>query len=222
MDLARRRFVQKAPLAALGLFTLRAAGYSLLSLLSFGCTGGVFSNILNWIPVGEAAVNSILSVLSANGVIILPGLQTYISLIEAGFTALTAAVNEYQSTTPPPVGTLAKIETAFHDVVDNFKTFFASLNVSGGLLAIIVGLAQVVLSTIAAFMNQLPAAATLRRTVAVGHVFLVGNATATIVPKQRTRRAFKRDMNAVLDGGPSAGVVIPPSARLRLSFWERF
>jgi hypothetical protein len=220
IQLDRRPFIQRAALTVVGLRLAQGAALLGVAEMEAGC-GSVFNDILNWIPVGEAAVNSILAVLAANGVILIPGLQVYVSLIEAGLTALTGAIKEYQSTVPAPVGALAKIETAFKDVVDNFKNFLASLNVSGGLLAIIVGIAQVVLSTIAAFMNQLPAASSLKRTVVLGHTFLVGSTTAVVIPKDRTRRAFKRDFNSVLDGGPSAGVVIPPSARLKLSFWEK-
>jgi hypothetical protein len=187
-----------------------------------GCTGSIWSQILTWIPVGEASLNSILSVLTANGVLVAPGLQAIVSLIEAGFTALTAAIKEYQATTPPPVGVLAKIETAFADIVNNFKTFLASLNVNGGLLSIIVGIAQVVLSTIAAFMGQLPAASSLRRTVLLGDSFRVGVGMGTIVPKSRTRGQFKRDVNTVLGESASVGVVCPHSAYLPLTFWEKF
>jgi hypothetical protein len=168
-------------------------------------------------------------VLGANGVLIAPAIQTVVSLIEAGFTALTAAIKEYQSTTPPPVGALAKIETAFTDIVNNFKTFLASLSVNGGLLSIIIGLAQIVFSTIAAFMNQLPAASSLRRTVVLGHTFSVGSAltgpvsgTGTIVPKERTNGRFKRDFNSQLSGAPNVGVVCPQGAYLKLTFWEKF
>jgi hypothetical protein len=219
IQLSRRQFARHTILTAIG---LRIATLSGISAFLVSCGGNVFSSILTWIPVGESALNSILSVLSANGIVLIPGLQVYVSLIEAGFTALTAAIKEYQSTVPAPVGALAKIETAFADVVNNFKTFLSSLSVNGGLLAIIVGLAQIVFSTIAAFMNQLPAASSMKRTVILGNTFLVGSATVTVVPKERTRRAFKHDFNAVLDGGPAAGVVIPPPARLKLSFFERF
>jgi hypothetical protein len=219
IQLSRRQFGRHAILTAIG---LRIATLSGISAFLVSCGGNVFSNILSWIPIGEAALNSILAVLSANGIILIPGVQVYVSLIEAGLAALTGAVKEYQATTPPPIGALAKIETAFRDVTDNFKNFLASLNVSGGLVAIIVGLAQVVLSTIAAFMNQLPATSTMRRTVVIGHTFMVGSVTGTVIPKERTTRTFKKDWNTKLDEGPAGGVVIPRSAYLHVGFWQRF
>jgi hypothetical protein len=194
------------------------SGIAALMLASFtsvfmsGCS--VFSSILNWVPVGEAALNSILTVLTSNGILVAAPIQAIVALVEAGFAALTAAIKEYQSTTPAPVGALAKIEAAFKDIVDNFKTFLSSLNVSGGLLGIIVGIGQIVISTIAAFMNQLPASASLRRTVVIGDSLRVGSMTVPVVPKSRSTRQFKHDVNAVLDGGPNVGVVAPRAAYL--------
>jgi len=188
-------------------------------LWTSGCN--VFTDILNWVPVGEAALNAILAVLTGNGVLISLAMQTLVNLIEAGFAALTGAIKEYQSTTPPPVGSLAKIETAFKDVVDNFRTFLASLNVSGGLLGIVIGLGQIIFSTVAAFLNRLPASSSLRRTVSISSSErIAGTALVVIVPKDRTRRAFKKDWNRVLDAGPAVGVVVPQSAYLKLSLFE--
>ena len=100
----RRTFTRIASLVLL----LATSG---ISLFLAGC--GVWTDILNWVPVGEAAINSILAVLTGNGVVITPAIQAIVQLIEAGFAALTAAIKEYQSTTPAPVGALAKVETAF-------------------------------------------------------------------------------------------------------------
>jgi hypothetical protein len=212
MNIERRTFLQQAPLAAIWTRIAWALGSIGIALLSVGC--GVFNAILAWVPVGEAAVNSILSILTANGIVIIPGLQVYVSLIEAGFAALTGAIKEYQSTTPPPVGALAKIETAFKDVTDNFKTFLASLNVSGGLLSIIVGIAQVIFSTIAAFLNQLPPAVKgQRRTIVGGDTIRVSNQSFIVIPKNRNNTQFRHDVDAVL-ATAGQGVVIPASARL--------
>jgi hypothetical protein len=205
----RRYFLQRAPLTAIGLRIALGAGTIGIALTQEGCN--LFDDILNFVPVGEAAVNSVLSILSANGVVLPMGLQEIIKLVEAGFTALTAAVKEYQSTTPPPVGALAKIQAAFKDVVDNFSTFLASLNVSGGLLSIVAGIAQIIFSTIAAFVNRLPAP--VGRTMTVSASYRVASATVIIIPKHRSVGQFKHDVDAVLAGAP-AGVVVPPSAKL--------
>jgi len=220
----RRQFLEVSGKGTLGtaILTATAGGSVMLS----GCN--VFSDILNWVPVGEAAVNSILAVLTANGVVIAPDAQIIVGLIMAGFTALTAAIKEYQSTTPPPVGALAKIQAAFKAITDNFQTFLASLNVSGGVLGIISGLAQVVFSTIVAFMNQLPASSAALRTATVSSSFTIGSPIfrnvnrVVILPKLRTRRVFKKDWNAVLATAPQVGVICPANAYLPLTFWEHF
>jgi hypothetical protein len=198
-------------------FTARIASFVLFlaaggsSLLISGCN--VFADILNWVPVGEAALNSILAVLTGNGIVISPAVQSIVALIEAGFTALTAAVKEYQSTTPPPVGALAKVETAFKDIVDNFSTFLAALNVSGSLLGIITGLAQVVLSTIAAFVNRLPATVAVKGVrTSIGSV-KIGGSVVVVTPKVRNASAFKHDFDAILKSAP-ADVKVPPTAIL--------
>jgi hypothetical protein len=203
--LNRRQFARRASSV---LLLLLASG---TSLFIAGCN--VFSDILNWIPVGEAALNSVLSVLTGNGVIITPAIQSIVALIKAGFTALTTAVNEYQSTTPPPTGALAKIETAFKDIVDNFSTFLSSLNVSGSLLGIITGLAQVVLSTIGAFVNRLPASTAMKSVSVKASNVTVGGTSVAVTPKARTAGSFKHDWDAILKSAP-ADVKIPPNAIL--------
>lgn len=202
----RRQFTGRLLTALIFITTASSA------IFMTGCS--VFNDILNWAPVGQAAINSILTVLTGNGILISPGLQAIIGLINAGFTALIAAIKEYQSTTPPPVGTLSKIETAFNDIVDNFKTFLASLNVSSGLLGIITGLAQIVLSTIAAFMHQLPASPAVKNVADKTSSAKVAASAITVTAKKRSASAFKNDFNAVLKSAP-AGVTCPPSSYLK-------
>lgn len=214
MNQSRREFTGHLVKGAVVVSVVSAEGFMLS-----GCN--VFTDVLNWVPTGEAALNSILSILGANGIIIVPGLQTIVGLIEAGFTALTAAIKEYKSTTPPPVGALQKIETGFKDIVDNFKTFLQSLSVSSPLLSIIVGIAQIIFSTIAAFMNRLPAASSLKRTVVLGSTLQVGGTTVAFTPKDRSVRRFKKDVNSFLDDQRHSTVTIPKNAYLPLSLWEK-
>lgn len=216
--ITRREAIKRTALTLVGIRL--AQGAALLGVAELEVSCNLFNDILNWVPVGEASLNSILSVLTGNGILISPGMQAIVTLIEGGFNSLTAAIKEYQSTTPAPVGALAKIEAAFTDVVTNFQSFLSGLNVSSGLLAIVVGLAQVVFSTVTAFMNQLPASSSLKRTLVLGSTVKVGSSTATVVPKLRTRRAFKKDFNAVLDTSARVGAVVPKSAYLHVSFFE--
>ena len=198
-------------------FSSRLAGYFTMLLVVgesvFLVACNLWSDIANWIPVGEAAINSILAVLTSNGVVITPAIQQIVTLIEAGFNALKAAVAEYQSTTPPPVGALDKIRTAFKDIVDNFGTFLQSLSVPNSILGIITGLAGIVLSTIAAFMNQLPQPAGAK-TMAIASSMKINGAAHAVTPKGRDAKTFRHDWNKTLDDGVKAGANVPKSAYL--------
>ena len=53
--------------------------------------------------------------------------------------------------------------------------------------------------------------------------FRLGSGQAIpVTPKARTRRAFKKDWNSQLDVGAKAGLMIPKTAYLPVSFFEHF
>jgi hypothetical protein len=218
MNINRRRFIGKSSLTLIGMRIFLLTGTSLSMV---GCN--LFTDIENWVPVGIAAVNSILGVLSANGVVISGPIQMTVTVLMNALNAVIAAIKEYQSTSPAPAGTLAKVELAVKDVVDQFGAFLNQLNVlPAGLFAIISGLAQVVISTITAFMNELPATSTAAysRAIATRTTFRVGSLNVAIVPKKRTIRSFKKDFNSTLDGATTLGVAVPKTAYLKLTLVE--
>jgi hypothetical protein len=192
------------------------AGLAVTSSIELeGCS--VISDIQSWIPVAQASVNSLEAILTNNGVNIGP-VQAVITDIQAGLAAVLGAAQQYAATTPAPVGALQKIEAAFSAVVANFGKFLTQLNLpGGGLLNLISALVGLVLSTIAGFVNRLPA-------VPAGFVasFSVRapGVMFTVVPKSRSRRAYKKSWNAQLDS--AKGVKIPPEAKQHLSFFEHF
>jgi hypothetical protein len=167
-----------------------------------GCSvSSVFTDLLNWIPVGEAALNGIVTLLQGAGVIP-PGVSAIVTTIEAAFAQLEADVKLYQSINPPPAGALAKVEAAIEILIQNFQTFLQSINVSDSvLLTTIVGLVQIIMSTIAAFQAQMPASTLGVKTHLLGASFRVGANSYTFAPKHRTRRAFKKDWNKVATAG---------------------
>lgn len=180
-----------------------------------GC--GVIDDIENWIPVGEATLNSIVAVLGANGITISPVITEAENVVNAALAALKAGVAEYNSTSPAPVGALAKVQGGFKAVTDAFQSFLSSLNIPGGsLLAEIVALVQIIFSTIAAFQNQLPSS----NSVMLGNTVRMGNTMITYTPKHRTRRRYKHDYNSQLDAGKKIGVNIPQQAYMKLSLME--
>ena len=165
-----------------------------------GCSwGNVIADLKNWIPIALSALSSILKILSINNPII--------TLIQAGFAALLAAITNYQAGT----GVLSDVTNAITDIEQNFQNFFASLNVPQGLLNTIEGIGTIILSTLQAFTNELnPAGTTASAT------FKVGGRVTSFTPQKRTIQQFKNDYNtAVVAGGH-------PEISMKVGFWEKF
>jgi hypothetical protein len=170
-----------------------------------GCN--VLSEIQAWVPTGEKAVNAILAVLVANNIPVSAGVQAAVGLVETGFNDLLAAIQEYESTTPPPVGALAKIQTIMKDISDQFSNFVAQLSGTGSnVLKVVVALATVVISTIGGFISQLgptPAPSVELKLSGV------------VIPAvQRSNRKFKSDWNSQLNSAKALGVNCPKYAYL--------
>lgn len=217
MNLSRREFGKKIAFTALGarIAMLTAVGGSVELA---GCN--VIDDIENWVPVGEAAVNSILALLGANGIAITPAITLAESVINAALVALKDAVIEYEATTPPPVGTLQKIEAAAQAVVDNFGTFFTALGLPqvSSIANLILSLVKVVVSTVMGFINDLTGKT---KTVTASVSLKAAGQVVSVTPKKRTKRAFKHDWNDTLKVAGS-GVVCPASVYMKVSFFEHF
>lgn len=182
-----------------------ALGVSVISL--DGCN--VLDTIESWIPTGEAAVNAILAVLTANNIPVSAAVSTIVGLIETGLNDLLAAIKEYESTTPPPQGVLAKIQTIMQDISDQFSNFVSQLSgVAGGILKVVTSLAEVVITTIAGFVNELTPS-----TQTVSFKF----SGAPVVAIKRSRRKFAHDWNSQLDAAKAVGVQVPKEAYLHVS-----
>jgi hypothetical protein len=158
-------------MAETGMLGLAAVG----SMEFTGCSSTVFSQILSWIPVGISAITGIVTVL---GPLVPPQALVVIGLVKAAFADLSATVTQYMNDTNPAdkAGWLAKIRTILNDIVTNFQAFLDQLNLGGNPIeAIVLGLAQVVLSALAGFLGQLPAAGgkTVSETFRIGRGRLV-------------------------------------------------
>jgi hypothetical protein len=119
-------------------------------------------------------------------------------------------VKLYQAMNPPPAGALAKIQAVFNLIVANFESLLSQV-AQNPIVSVVIGLAQIILSTIAGFMGQLPA--TPGKTLSV--TFRVANENASFTPKARSRRQFKKDWNAVAAAGGHSEVKLPET------LWER-
>lgn len=207
MTLSRRSLIQQS-------FMFFAAS---VSVFAYGCN--VYDDLENWITVGIASLNSIVVILKANG--ITPA-SAIVNAILGALNATRNAIVEYKSTTPPPVGAVAKIETALKDVVDNFTAFLRSLSFGDvGLFSLVSGLLQIVFSTIAGFQNKLPVLALAPQNKLSTSMAIAAQVSGVpVVAQHRTVRQFKKDWNAQLDNGPSHDVNVPRSAYHHISVWE--
>ena len=191
------------------------------SLSLEGC--GLVSDIENWVPVGIASMKSIELVLQSNGYPLSGTVLTAFNDVIAALNAVDAAATEYGSANPAPVGTLQKLQLAIKSVTDALATFLSELSLpGGGVLNLIIGLAGVLVSTIMAFLNQLPAAPATAMSVTLATRWRVGSAAFNVSPVHRTRRRFKSDFNSNLDSGKTVGVAVPNAAYLKLSLLEHF
>ena len=202
----RREFAQRSGSAVL---FLMAGGSALLT----GC--GVLTDIENWIPVGLQAFQAIISLLEGAGIISIAAggpIAGLVATITSGFNDLTTAIKQYQAITPPPTGAMANIEAVLNSIVGNFQTFLASINITNSkLTTLVVGMAEIILGTIAGFENLLPTStATL---LAKGT--RVGQAVVPLIPKHRTRRAFKHEWNGLVTASGH------PELKLHVSLFER-
>jgi hypothetical protein len=213
----RRKFLQGA---AGGTALATAARFGLLSLAAgteLALTGCNFvQDIINWVPVAENAINSILTILTSNGILISPAITAGVSLIETALTDLVAAAKEYESITPAPVGAKAKLEAILQVVADQFSSFVSQLGgIAGVVLTTVVDLVKVLISTIGGFINELPASAAMMAR-------LNSHQQLSAAPVKRTKRAFKKAWNAQLDVASGHGVSCPTGAYLHIGFFEHF
>ena len=131
----RRSFIGRTVLALVALST---------PVIMTGCNWA--TDLLNWIPIGISAVNGVLSLLAGAGIVLGPGVVVIIGLIQAGLTDLKLAIVEYQSTTPPPAGALAKIDTFLSDLVSNIGNVVSQLP-AGNIIGLAISLLMLVLDT---------------------------------------------------------------------------
>lgn len=195
------------------LFMLAAVG---ISSMGVSCQN-VFTDLLNWIPVGLSAVASVLTLLSGAGIVLGPMVVATIGLITASLNDLKLAIVEYQSTTPPPAGALAKIDTFLADLVSNLGNALQQLPTgTTNVITLVVGLVELVLSTIQGFVAQVPPAwASLQKTrVAFTKAIIVNGQVLAVGPRPRhklTRRSFIHDWNHMATSGGHPEAKLPES-----------
>lgn len=221
MNIQRREFMKSSGRAGAGIIAFRVLALAGTTELVAGCS--LAQDIENWIPVAIASMKSIELVLQSNGFPLSGNLLIYFNDVIAALNAVDAAALEYGMTTPAPVGALQKLQAAIKAVTDQLATFLSQLNLPGGtVLNLIIGLAGVVISTLMAFFNRLPAAPASANTFALSGRWRIAGSELTVAPVERTRRKFKRDFNGNLDSAKKIGVAVPSDAYLKVGFFEHF
>lgn len=184
----RRTFISRT-----GRFLVTSAALGTSSTL-IGCTAGsVFTDILNWIPTAVSAINGIVTVL---GAFMPPGSAAIITLIDAALASLAATITEYNNDTNPAdkATLLAKIRTILNDVYKNFESFLNTLNLgSNPIIAVVIGLANIIIAAISGFIGQIPASAP-----SATIYFRLNGQSHIVAPKLYKKVSdFKKDYNAV-------------------------
>jgi hypothetical protein len=185
MEISRRSFGKMAIVLAAGIPTFMT-----------GC--GIFSDILAWTNVAGVAFDGIVRAL---GAFLPPGGLVAINAIKIFLQDLAGAVTEYQNDTNPAdkATLLEKIRTLLGDIAANFQTFLSQLNLGNNpIVAVVLGLAQVILAAIGGFLGQLPAPTTPIVQAKIAAVSVPGYPPLTVTPKYYKRvQDFKSDYNAV-------------------------
>jgi hypothetical protein len=188
MKLSRREFGKRTSLGLL--FAALGA-----PLFTSGCN--VVSSLIAYIPWITRALNAITSIL---GSFMPPGATVIINIIVAALADLQAALVEYQA---DPVPTdkdtlLHKIETFLKDITQNFQQFLDAMAVNGPIASVVLGIIQVVLSTLGWFAMKF-AAITNRPLLPMAKPMSLRaqNQMLYIVPAQRSLKQFKHDFNQI-------------------------
>lgn len=179
-----------------------------LAVFEEGCTPAtVFAAIKAWEQTGEDTINSIVSILTANNIIISTGAQTIIGIIETAFNDLINAVNDYYSATPPS-GIVARITAILQDIATEFANFASQLPApANGIVATVLSLVGLVVSAVEGFISQLPTTAAVQaREIRVNG--------AVVTAKVMTKNQFRNSWNGTLKAAAASGLKCPKNAYL--------
>jgi hypothetical protein len=202
MNLARRKFMGHLALLAPSAVTI-AGGTGLLVMQS-GCNPTtVWQEIEKWVPLGISSFEAIVALVDP---LAAPGVAAIAQLVEAGFSALSAAIDGYLNAPAADKATFAqKIELIFQQIVANIQQFITAIGQSSSpIVKVAVALIQIIVSTIEGFLGQiLPTPA--------GHVteFKMGRETITVTPVRRNRASYIAAWNEIVNANNIPAARLP-------------
>lgn len=181
MVITRREFGKAVGVTALG-------GTLGMTTMGLSCSS-IFTDITNYVPVGIAAFQEVLSLLDPTQE---AALAPIIQAVKAAFADLAAIVAQYNAAPAANKASLVgKISTAISAVMAELQQFWNDANLPNSpLAATIEGVLQIILSTLGAFLPLLGA-----KVVALPAKY--GAKSVKFSPAKRTQKQFKADVNAV-------------------------
>lgn len=191
MIVSRRTFAIRS-LTSIGLLATLGSTIGLT-----GCS--LFTNIANYVGVGLQAFQAIVNILMSAGVIP-PGAGTLIAAailaVKAAFADVSAAIADYENAPAADKATfLGKVSTTLSAVVAELNHFWGDLNIPDSKLAsLIEGLLGIIVSTLAAFIAQVPAPPTPTPAVATKKRIVVA-------PQKRSPTQFRKAFNQLVIAG---------------------
>jgi hypothetical protein len=183
MQISRREFNKLVPAGLLGL--------SLTGSL-IGCGSDPLGAYLT---TGKAAFDSLAALLVSKG--ILQEGSPLIQDVDAAFSAAEDANTAYNNNKSAGSSQLAAALAAINQALQAFLAQ-ADIPTSSGLVTIVLDAIEIILSTIAGYLNSLPNPAPVPSilTAKSGHA-------VTVIPKKRSLSQFKTDWNRVVASQPS-------------------
>jgi len=176
---------------------------AVLPLKFVACAGQtaaqIVTDIQNYVALAKTAFNSLLNVLTTNGVLT-PALATVGNEVIKALSDIATAVANYLAT--PVTGLLGAISTALQVAENSVQVFWSDLSIGDPTLeAIITGALAVIISTIAGYIALLPPTP-----APTGMV--MARRRMQVAPKRRSPKQFRHDFNKVLKGTKYAGAMI--------------
>jgi hypothetical protein len=167
--------------------TLFAAMGSAMGLTGCVFSESVFDSILTYVGIGLQAFAVIVSMIPGLG-----AAAPIAAAVNAAFTAIQAAVNEYETAPATQKTTLlGKIVTAINAAIDQLQAFLAAIpTLPAALDTVIVALTKIIVSTLEGFLSKLPTSVAPAKTAT-----LRGQ---TVAPVMRSEKQFKHDFNEEL------------------------
>jgi hypothetical protein len=167
-----------------------------------GCASSTYTKLIAYINVALQAFESVVSILSATG-ILPPGVSVIVAMVKAGFADVLTAVNNYNAAPAADKTTfLLKIATVAQVLQNDLASFWSNLNIPNPALeAIIQGLLGIITTTLGAFQALLPTPPVPVPMPAVEAKEMGRRAVLPVVGRMRSVAQFKADWNVAL--GPT-------------------